>query len=109
MTLLVQPDDSCLVDPFPYDEPSNTCSNRQPQISLPGGGHLALAGVQYAPTDNTTVTGSSPQQGILGQIISWTITFNGGSTLNLEAFIVDDLGVLRLDPACSPTVPTCNP
>jgi hypothetical protein len=55
------------------------------------------------------VTGSSPQEGVLGQIISWTITFNGSSTLNLEAFIVDDLGVLRLDPACSPTVPICNP
>jgi hypothetical protein len=109
MTLMVQPDESCLVDPFPFDEPNNTCSNRQPQIELPGGGHLALAGVQYAPTDNTKVTGSSPQDGVLGQIISWTVTFNGNSTLNLEAFIVDDLGVLRLDPACSPTVSTCNP
>lgn len=109
MTLMVEPDPSCLAAPFPYDEPTNTCTNRQPQIKLPGGGHLAVAGVQYAPTDNTTVTGSSPQQGVLGQIISWTITFNGNSTLNLEAFIVDDLGVLRLDPACSPTVPTCNP
>lgn len=109
MTLMVEPDVTCLADPFPYDEPNNTCSNRTPQIKLPGGGALALAGVQYAPTDNTTVTGNSPQQGFLGQIISWTITFNGGSTLNLESFIVDDLGVLRLDPACSPTVPTCNP
>jgi hypothetical protein len=112
MTLMVEKDVSCLAAPFPYDEPNLTCSNRQPQIVLPGGGHVALAGVQYAPTDNTFVTGGSPQQGILGQIISWTITFNGQSTLNLEAFIVDELGVLRLDPACSPTrqqPPDCYP
>jgi len=109
MTIIVEPDQLCLAPPFPVDEPSNACSNRQPQIKLPGGGNLAVAGVQYAPTDNTQVTGSSPQQGILGQVISWTISFSGNSTLNLEAFIVDDLGVLRLDPACSPTVNVCNP
>jgi Putative Flp pilus-assembly TadE/G-like len=109
MTIMVEPDPICLAAPFPFVEPAISCSNRQPQIKLPGGGHLAVAGVQYAPTDNTTVTGSSPQEGILGQIISWTITFSGDSTLNLEAFSLDELGVLRLDPACSPTVPTCIP
>jgi hypothetical protein len=109
MTIMVEPDPACLLPPFPFEEPSMSCSTRQPQIKLPGGGHLAVAGVQYAPTDNTTVTGSSPQEGVLGQIISWTITFSGDSTLNLEAFSLDDSGVLRLDPACSPTVDICNP
>ncbi len=109
MTILVEPDQNCLAPDFPFTEPANSCSNRQPQIKLPGGGHLWVAGVQYAPTDNTTVTGSSPQQGVLGQIVSWTITFDGNSTLNLLAFSLDELGVLRLDPACSPTVSTCNP
>jgi hypothetical protein len=109
MTILVEPDQNCLAPDFPFEEPANSCSNRAPQIKLPGGGHLWVAGVQYAPTDNTTVTGSSPQQGVLGQIISWTITFDGNSTLNLLAFNLDDSGVLRLDPACSPTVSVCNP
>jgi hypothetical protein len=109
MTILVEPDQTCLAPDFPFTEPTNSCSNRQPQIKLPGGGHLWVAGVQYAPTDNTTVTGSSPQEGVLGQIVSWTITFDGNSTLNLLAFNLDDLGVLRLDPACSPTVSVCNP
>ena len=114
MTILVEPDQNfgCLSAPFPSEEPDNRCTNRQPQIKLPGGGKLWVAGVQYAPTDNTQVTGSSPQEGVLGQIISWTITFSGNSTLNLQAFNLDELGVLRLDTACSPTrdrPPDCNP
>jgi len=83
--------------------------NRQPQLKLPGGGSLAIAGIQYAPTDNTQVTGNSPQRGVLGQIISWTIVFSGSSTLTLDAVVGDTTGVLRLDPACSPTVNVCNP
>ena len=109
MSLLVEPDQNCLVAPFPTLEPSNSCSTRQPQLKLPGGGALAVAGVQYAPTDNTQVTGNSPQTGVLGQIISWTIVFSGSSTLSLEAVIGETSGILRLDPACSPTVNVCNP
>jgi hypothetical protein len=108
MSILVEPDQSCLAPPFPTLEPSNSCSNRQPQLKLPGGGALALAGIQYAPTDNTQVTGNSPQTGVLGQIISWTIVFSGSSTLSLEAVVGDTSGILRLDPACSPTVNVCN-
>jgi hypothetical protein len=109
MSLMVEPDQSCMAPPFPTREPSNSCSLRQPQLKLPGGGSLSVAGIQYAPTDNSQVTGNSPQQGVLGQIISWTIVFSGSSSLNLEAFVAENSGVLRLDPACSPTVSTCNP
>lgn len=109
MSIMVQPDASCLAPPFPNIEPSNSCSNRQPQIKLPGGGKLWVAGIQYAPTDNSQVTGNSPQQGVLGQIISWTLVFSGSSPLNLEAAVGDTSGILRLDPACSPTVSVCNP
>jgi hypothetical protein len=109
MSIMVEPDRSCLAAPFPLSEPSNSCSNRQPQLKLPGGGALALAGIQYAPTDNTQVTGNSPQTGVLGQIISWTIVFSGSSTLSLEAVVGDTTGILRLDAACSPTVNVCNP
>jgi len=109
MSIMVEPDQSCLAAPFPTLEPSNSCSNRQPQLKLPGGGSLAVTGIQYAPTDNTQVTGNSPQNGVLGQIISWTIVFSGSSTLSLEAVVGDTSGILRLDPACSPTVSVCNP
>ncbi|MBA3688634.1 MAG: hypothetical protein H0W81_07385 [Chloroflexi bacterium] len=109
MSIMVEPDQGCLAPPFPTLEPSNSCSNRQPQLKLPGGGALALAGIQYAPTDNTQVTGNSPQTGVLGQIISWTIVFSGSSTLSLEAVVGNTSGILRLDPACSPTVNICNP
>jgi putative Flp pilus-assembly TadE/G-like protein len=109
MSIMVEPDQGCLAAPFPTLEPSNSCSNRSPQLKLPGGGALAVAGVQYAPTDNTKVTGNSPQTGVLGQIISWTIEFKGSSTLSLEAVIGSTSGILRLDPACSPTVNVCNP
>jgi hypothetical protein len=109
MSLMVEPDSACLVAPFPTLEPSNACSNRAPQLKLPGGGALAVTGVQYAPTDNTQVTGNSPQTGVLGQIISWTIVFSGSSSLSLEAVIGNTSGILRLDPACSPTVNVCNP
>jgi len=109
MSIMVEPDQGCLAPPFPALEPSNSCSNRQPQLKLPGGGSLALAGIQYAATDNTQVTGNSPQVGVLGQIISWTIVFSGSSTLSLEAVVGDTTGILRLDPACSPTVSVCNP
>lgn len=109
MTIMVEPYQSCLAPPFPFSEPLNSCSSRQPTINLPGGSHLWVAGIQYAPTDNSKVAGSSPQAGVLGQIISWTIEFKGNSTLNLEAAVAENNGVLRLDPACSPTVSTCNP
>ncbi len=106
MTLMVVPDPACYVA---VQEPSNTCTTHNHTLILPGGGSIFVAGVQYAPSDNSVVTGGSGSGGILGQIISWTIRFTGASGLNLEAAVADNNGVLRLDPACSPTVTTCNP
>jgi hypothetical protein len=113
MSVMVEPDPVCLGGSFPLAEPSNSCTSSNHTLKFPGNSNLWVAGVQYAPTDNTDVSGNrSTQQGVLGQIISWTITFHGGASLNLEAFFVDTGGVLRLDPACSPTrdsPPECNP
>lgn len=106
MTLMVVPDPTCLPVISP---PPNSCREGDNKtLNLPGGGELAVAGVQYAPTDNVFVRGNSTSTGTLGQVISWTIEFNS-SFLNLEAAITETNGVLRLDPACSPTVSTCNP
>jgi hypothetical protein len=105
MTLIVVPDPSCTVQ----TPPSAACDeNHNKTLQLPGSGELYVAGVQYAPSDNVTVTGESQSTGILGQVISWTITFNS-SFLNLEAAVFQTNGVLRLDPACSPAVNLCNP
>ena len=110
MSIMVEPDVACLAPPFPTLEPDVArCTNHNATIILPGHANLWVAGIQYAPTDNATVTGGSGSAGILGQIISWTIRFTGGSNLNLEAVVSEENGVLRLDPACSPTVNVCNP
>lgn len=110
MSIMVQPDEACLAPPFPTLEPNlSRCSNHNATLQLPGHANLWVAGIQYAPTDNAVITGGSGSAGVLGQIISWTISFTGGSTLNLEAAVGDQAGVLRIDPACSPTVNVCNP
>ncbi len=107
MSLLVNKDPNCYVAPT---EPSNSCSTSNKTLVLPGNGNLWVAGVQYAVTDNVTVAGNrSTSTGVLGQLISWTITFNGGASLNLESAITEVNGTLRLDSACSPTVSTCAP
>jgi hypothetical protein len=105
MSLMVVPDPDCFVAP---EEPDSQCSTHNQTLTLPGGGSLFVAGVQYAPTDNAVVTGGSGSGGVLGQIISWTIRFTGASELNLEAALGSKEGVLRLDRACSPTH-ICNP
>ncbi|CAN5361837.1 hypothetical protein BH24CHL10_BH24CHL10_04290 [soil metagenome] len=92
-------------------EPDSCIASQNKTLSLPGGGDLWVAGVQYAPTDNIVITGNSTSEGIVGQIVAWTITFNS-SFLNLQAAAAETNGVLRLDPACSPTQespPICNP
>lgn len=104
MTLMVVPDPTCYVA---AEEPSGCIASKNKTLSLPGGGELWVAGVQYAPTDNVVITGNSASEGVVGQIVAWTITFNS-SRLNLEAAASETNGVLRLDRACSPTA-VCNP
>jgi hypothetical protein len=37
------------------------------------------------PTDNVAIAGSSDVKGTVGQIIAWTVTYSGGTTLNQDA------------------------
>lgn len=108
MSVMVDPGGdraTCYVAP---EEPNNRCSTHNATLRLPGGGSLFVAGVQYAPLDNAAVSGGSGSNGVLGQLISWTIKFSGSSGLNLQAALGSKEGVLRLDRACSPTH-ICNP
>lgn len=106
LTVMVVPDPNCVV----VSPPLTSCKESENQtLKLTGGGNIYLAGVQYAPSDNAVLTGSSGQESDVGAFWAWTLQFNGGSTFNLTSRIPESAGVLRLDPACSPNVATCNP
>lgn len=109
LSVVVEPDPDCYVPTSaPFIEPSSCDAGKDKTLRLPGGGSLVVAGVQYAPTDNMTVTGGSATQGMFGQIISWTIEYSGNSTMNFLAQTTEQNGVLRLDVLCSPSAP-CPP
>jgi hypothetical protein len=104
MSLLVQPDSTCqVVEP----EPSGCIDNHNNTLKLTGGGNIFLAGVQYAPSDNAQFKGNTGQTSEVGQLITWTLKFDS-SVFNINAWVVDTNGVLRIDPACSPTVNVCT-
>ena len=106
LTVMVVPDATCEVVSPP---PSACRENFNQTLKLTGGGNIYLAGVQYAPSDNATLTGSSGQESDVGAFWAWTLQFNGGTSFNLTSRIPQSAGVLRIDPACSPSVATCNP
>jgi hypothetical protein len=101
LTVMVEPDVNCVVVSPP---PSACRENDNQTLKLTGGGNVFLAGVQYAPSDNATMTGSAGQQSDVGAFWAWTMEFNGGSTFNLTSSKPQSAGVLRIDPACSPTL-----
>jgi hypothetical protein len=105
LTVMVVPDPTCEVVSPP---PSACDESRNKTLNLQGGGSIYLAGVQYAPSDNAVLTGSSGQESDVGAFWAWTISFNGGTTFNLTSQIPQRAGVLRIDPACSPSVAVCN-
>jgi hypothetical protein len=92
----------------PFIEPSGCRDSQNQTISIGGGGQLDVEGVQYAPTDNFAIAGSSDGNGTVGQIISWTLTYSGGTTLNQEGSGNQGPGVLRLDAACTAPGTPCN-
>jgi hypothetical protein len=106
LTVMVVPDPACVVESPP---PSACNENNNQTLNLAGGGNIFLAGVQYAPTDNATLTGGSGQDSDVGTFWAWTLEFNGGTNFNLRSAKPQSMGVLRIDPACSPNVTTCNP
>ena len=106
MSVIVVPTGDCPVGPI---APATCNANEHKTLNLSGGGNIFLAGVQYAPEDNATLTGNSGQKAEIGAFWAWTISFNGGSQFTLASALPDVTGVLRLDPACSPSVDVCNP
>jgi hypothetical protein len=94
---------------FSGTNPIGNCANNPlpNTLRMPGNGQLFVAGVIYAPSDNVTIAGdNSGQQGVVGQIISWTVKYSGGAVLNQTYPSVEELGILRLDAAC--TSPSTN-
>lgn len=110
MSLVVVPDPTCFVPTSaPFIEPPACDANENKTLQMPGGGSLWVAGLQYAPTDNVVITGGSSTEGRIGQIVSWTIEYKGGSTMNHYVQESESNGVLRIDEACSPGSPCALP
>jgi Putative Flp pilus-assembly TadE/G-like len=106
ITLMVVPDANC---PVGLKEAATCNQNNNKTLKLDGGGNIFLAGVQYAPTDNAVLTGNSGQKAEIGAFWSYSVAFKGGTQFTMATALPDLTGVLRLDPACSPTVSVCNP
>ena len=105
-------DVDCFVGTDPVDE-SNVpqCTVAQNKtVGIAGGGKLAIGGVLYGPSDNMAINGGSAQTGYVGQIVSWTVTYTGGSALNQSYPGPVGNGMLRIDPACAaPSEPCVSP
>jgi hypothetical protein len=109
MTLIVQRDSRCPVV-FPYPSScGNVVENANKAIDLSGGSGLYLAGVQYAPSDNVTISGNASTDGYAGQVWAWTIKYTGGSLINQEGDQEAGPGTLRLDAACTAPGTNCIP
>lgn len=98
LTLIVKKDPNCVVR-LPY--PVACDENGNGSLNLAGGGSLYAYGVQYAPTDNVAISGGAEGLGYVGQIISWTVAYSGGSQIQLSYPAGVRNGIIRLDAACS--------
>ena len=107
ISIEVQRDDACFSGTTPLNNAS--CATQHNTVNLAGSGTLQVAGVIYGPSDNMSINGNSSQTGLLGQLISWTATYTGGSTLQQEYPGKAKNYVLRLDTACSGPGTQCNP
>ena len=112
MTLLVNRDITCYVPTSaPFQEPAG-CDPGSPTnftMNIAGGGQLDVEGVQYMPTDNVAISGSSDGKGTVGQIIAWTVTYSGSTKINQDGVGTQGPGTLRLDAACTAPGTPCNP
>jgi hypothetical protein len=110
ITLSVVKDPTCFVPTSPpWQEPAACDALKDKTINIAGGGHLALEGVQYLPTDNVEISGGAGTDGRVGQLISWTLKYSGGVAINQEGPANDGVGILRLDAACTAPSTPCNP
>lgn len=108
ITIEVTRDDDCFAGVTPII--ATDCDvNQNRTVGLAGSGRLLVAGVIYAPSDNVAVNGNSGQTGYVGQIVAWSVTYTGGSTLNQSYPGGEGVGLLRIDAACSAPGEPCNP
>ena len=104
LTLMVTRDPNCrVVDPYP-----TSCNDLENDaIKIAGDSELHLAGIQFMPTDNSSIN-SSAATGYVGQIWAWTLKYSGGVRINQEGASSGGPGVMRLDTGCSPGA-ACTP
>jgi hypothetical protein len=103
LTIEVTRDNSCFNGTDPYDDANSHGCNvtGNTTVGLAGSGTIGIGGVIYGPSDNMRINGNSSQRGFVGQIISWSVTYTGGSTLDQSYPGPQGAGILRIDPACS--------
>jgi Putative Flp pilus-assembly TadE/G-like len=105
MSVIVPGDPLCTVT-----VPAPSCTDSTINWSGSGSATItAVAGVTYAPSDNIAVAGNSDPKGYIGQLVAWTITYSGGSTLNQHYPGAVGNGFVRLDTACSGGTSPCSP
>ena len=102
LTVEVLRDTNCFVGTNPTYTGCAGDLNGNKTVKLTAGQLIQIAGVLYGPSDNMQITGGSKQEGMLGQLYSWTVTYTGGSTLTQDYPGASANEVLRLDTACSP-------
>ncbi|HEU0243982.1 MAG TPA: pilus assembly protein TadG-related protein [Candidatus Limnocylindrales bacterium] len=104
MTLMVTRDPACVVSggtPTLCDDRSNDA------IKIAGQSRIYLAGVQFMPSDSSTIN-SSAATGYIGQIWTWTLKYSGGVSLTQQGVAAEGPGRIRIDTACSPGDATCR-
>jgi Flp pilus assembly protein TadG len=100
LTIEVPRDEACFSGTTPLDVA--TCTTANSTVNIPGNGNLAVWGIVYAPSDNVQVNGDNTNQiGEVGQLIAWTVTYSGGAKLIQTYPEPDQVGVPRLDAACT--------
>jgi hypothetical protein len=109
MTVIVQRDSNCTPTlPLPAGC-DNHEENLNKAIDLSGGSGIYLAGVQFAVSDGISIAGNSSSGGYVGQIIAWTVLYTGGSVITQEGPGGPNIGILRLDAACTVPGVACSP
>jgi Flp pilus assembly protein TadG len=110
ISMLVRKDPACFVPTSPpFQEPTGCDASDNRTVNIAGNGNLVLEGVQYAPTDNIEIHGNSAAAGRVGQLISWTLNYTGGTHINQHYPGNTGNGVLRIDAACSAPAEPCSP
>jgi Flp pilus assembly protein TadG len=106
LSIIVPRDESC----FTATTPQLCSDNQNHTIKLAGNGTLTVGGVIYAPSDKVNINANfTAQDGVVGQIVAWTVDYAGGALLNQDYPGGAEIGILRLDAACTVPSTPCGP